>query len=110
MRTIKSLKKGERLLLAYGEQKGELATCNDFVTWAKLDFTNSSFQPWEAEFENVEEEGIIFAKVFGFEEEYGTVYAHDVIAVKNAEGNWERIEHTDKELELKEKVKLLGGS
>ena len=104
MRTIKSLKKGERLLLAYGEQNGDLATCNDYVTWAKLDFTNSSFKPWEADFIERESEGIIFANVFGFEEEMGTVYAHDVIAVKNSEGAWERIAHTKKELELKEKV------
>jgi hypothetical protein len=107
MKTLKELKKGDRILLAYGDQNGDLATCNDYLTWVKLDFTNSSFHPWEANFIENEDSVRVFAEVVGFETEMGSVYAHDVIAVKNKEGNWERIEHTKEQVELREQIKQM---
>lgn len=102
------LKKGTRVLLAYGEQNGELATCNDYVSWVKLDFTKSSFKPWEADLLDNVKGGIRFAKVYGWEEEMGSVYSFDIICWKDAKGNWNRVEHTPKELKSRELARAIG--
>ena len=47
------------------------------------------------------------AEVEGDYTEMGSVYAHDIILVEQ-NGAWIRVEHTDKQLELKQRVAALG--
>jgi hypothetical protein len=101
---ISELVKGDRVLLNYGEQNGDLVTCNDFKTWLKLDFNGSSYKSWEAEVmakPRGKNPTVVFLKVFGWEEDLGDTYAHKIIAWMNPEsGTWEPIEYTDKQREM----------
>lgn len=43
--------------------------------------------------------------VFGFSEEAGSVYSHNILLVKDAEVDvWYRVDHTDSQIKLKERV------
>jgi len=107
MKTVNSLKKGTRVLLAYGDQNGDLAGCDDFTRVIILDFKNSSYKPWEAklldnyEDRPKEENGTIrFMKVFGWTTEMGDTYAHEVIAYKK-NGTWHPVELSKEQKEAK---------
>jgi hypothetical protein len=98
------LKKGDRVLLATGEQNGDIATCNDFATWERLQLTGSSFKAWEGTIHDNRKGVRRMVEVEGFYKEIGDVYAHDIIAYQ-ADGKWLPVEHTPAQLKLRQDVK-----
>lgn len=101
------LKKGDRVLLSYGEQNGDLAQCRLFARAVLLDFKGSSYKPWQAVLEEkLKKDGTVFATVEGFETEMGSVYNHDILGVM-VDGTWEPVEHNQSDLDLQEKVQAL---
>jgi hypothetical protein len=102
---ISELVKGDHVMLNYGVQNGDIATCGDWNRYCRLILT-SSFQPWEAEVVSKprgKDPTVVFLLVHGFGEDIGDVYAHDIMAVQR-NGEWVKIEHTPKQLELKKLV------
>ena len=94
------------MLLAYGEQSGDLASPGPtFVDYVRADLRAPSYRAWEAELMDSAKGNIRFANVFGFFTEMGSLYAHDIIAYKDEQGNWQEVEHTKSQLELREQVK-----
>ena len=66
---------------------------------------------WEAEIVEKprgKEPTTVMCNVHGFYTEMGSVYAHDIIEVRNPDGSWERIEHTPKQLKCKQQVSAMG--
>ena len=59
---------------------------------------------WEAEIADNLKGNIRLCTVFGFCTEMGSVYSHDIVAAKDEHGNWQWIEHTPAQLELKERI------
>lgn len=107
MTSTTRLKKGDRVLLAYGEQNGDLAGCDNFKRWLNMDFHNSTYKAWEAVLqERPNLDGTVIAEVEGFETEIGSIYNHDIIAVLR-DGCWDPVNHTEAEIDLREQVKLL---
>ncbi len=108
MKTTKDLKIGDRILLAYGNQEDDLAGCRNFSKVMLWQSIGSSYKPWEADVVEIAkddyENGIFFARVYGFEDEMGSCYLHDVLAVKNEKGEWEEIELNEGEKELQKVV------
>jgi len=106
---ISDLKKGDKVLLNYGEQFGDLATCGTFENFMRLDFSNSSFKPWTAivmSNPRGKNPTIVFLEVHGWETDLGDTYAHKIIGWWNEEnGTWEPIKHTDKQKEC-EKLEM----
>jgi len=114
MKTLNELKKGTRVLLAYGEQFGDLAGCDSFSKYERMRYLGASYKPWEAELmDNFEERRkgeagtIRLMKVFGWETETGDTYAHEVIAYKNDEGKWEETALTEEQIQMKKMTKYL---
>ncbi len=109
---ISDLKKNDKVLLNYGEQNGDLATCGTFERAMRLMFSNSSFKPWEAviaEKPRGKNPTTVFAEVRGWETELGSVYSHQVIGWWNeVSGVWEPIEHTEKQKEMEKMVAEMG--
>jgi len=67
---------------------------------------------WEAEVVEKprgKEPTTVMCDVYGMYHEMGSVYAHDIVAVKDADGNWEKIEHTPKQLKCKQMNEALFG-
>ena len=105
---ISDLNKGDKVLLNYGEQNGDIATCGTFQKARLLMFTGSSFKPWEAEVLSKprgKNPTVVFLKVFGWETDLGDTYAHQIIGwFNNESGTWEPIEHTEKQKEMERMV------
>lgn len=69
---------------------------------------SSSYKPWEAEIYDNAKGNTRLCNVFGFEEEIGSVYSHDIIGYKTEPtGPWFAVEHTDAQIKLREEVKTL---
>lgn len=48
-------------------------------------------------------------RVYGFETECGSVYCHDIVAYKDANGNWQRdVEYTPAQMKCKQMVDAMG--
>lgn len=62
---------------------------------------------WLADMVDNARGNIRIAKVYGFETETGSVYAHDIEFVK-VDGKWQRVEHTPAQIELRGKVDAMG--
>jgi hypothetical protein len=107
---ISDLKKGDRVLLNYGEQNGDIATCGTFNRWTSLLLT-SSFKAWEGvvmEKPRGKNPTTIFLEVHGWEKDLGSVYAHQVIGwYDENSGFFEPIEHTTKQKECETQVEEL---
>lgn len=89
MKTTKDLKKGMRVMLSRSASMGELPRWEAIVA------------------DNCSKAKTCFCEVFGWADEFGSVYSHDIEAVL-VEGKWEQIEHTPAQLKLKEQVKAMG--
>jgi hypothetical protein len=63
---------------------------------------------WEADLLDNMKGNTRLAKVYGFETECGSIYAHDIEAYKDVDGNWQPVEHTPAQLKLKAHVNALG--
>lgn len=100
--TTNDLKEGARVLLANGEQGGDLARTYDLelATGVKP----SSFKAWEATIKDNLKGNIRLCEVEGFETEIGSVYSHDILAYETPEKEWKAIDHTIEQLELRDKV------
>lgn len=79
---------------------------NDLKKGTRIGLRNG----WEAELMNSMKGNTREAKVFGSVIEIGSVYAHDIVAYKDADGNWKTdIEYTPAQIKCKEMVKKLFG-
>jgi len=64
---------------------------------------------WEADIMDNMKGNTRMAKVYGYECEIGSVYSHDIVAYKGADGAWRNdIEYTPAQLQCKETVKAFG--
>jgi len=64
---------------------------------------------WEADLWDNMKGNTRVANVYGFYEEAGSVYAHDIVAYKDADGNWqEDIEYTKSQLDCRKAVAAMG--
>jgi len=100
---IVDLKKGDRVLLSYGEQNGDIASCGTFDRFIQLDFNGSSFKAWEAEVlsnPRGKDPTVVNLLVHGFGEDMGDTYAHSIIGWMSEIGTWEPIEHTAKQKKM----------
>jgi hypothetical protein len=99
---ISDLKKGDRVLLTYGEQNGDMADAGTFERYMAMK-DRSSFKPWEAIVKanpRGKQPTVVFLEVHGWENDLGDTYAHKIMAFWNGTG-WEKIEHTPKQIEMK---------
>jgi hypothetical protein len=62
---------------------------------------------WHAVMEDNMKGNTRMAKVFGYETEIGSIYAHDVMAVL-VEGDWVAVEHTPAQNALRTKLSAMG--
>lgn len=69
---------------------------NDLKKGARVRLRNG----WEADIADNMKGNTRMAKVYGFETEIGSVYSHDIAAVKVGEA-WEPIEHTPAQVKLR---------
>jgi hypothetical protein len=108
---ICDLKKGDRVLLNYGEQNGDIATCGTFEKYIRLLLT-SSFKAWEGtvfEKPKGKEPIAVCLKVHGFAEDIGDTYSHQIIGwLDPTSGTYEPIEHTPKQKQMEATVKAMG--
>lgn len=106
------LKKGDKVLLSYGDQNGDIASADTFKKTIALEFTGASYTPWWGEVMEKprgKNPKRVMLMVHGFETEGGDVWAHQVIGWMNDEtGTWEPIEHTDIQNKFKEEVEVMG--
>ena len=108
---VGNLKKGDRVILAYGDQNGDLAGCRDFNKLIQHIFNNSSYHAWEAEVVSFrgKDPTIVCLNVFGWETEIGDTYAHEIIGwMEPSSGTWQPIEHTKKQLDMLKTVQSMG--
>jgi hypothetical protein len=108
---ICDLKKGDRVLLNYGDQNGDLATCHTFDNWLRM-LIRSSFKAWEAEVMErpSKDPTVVFLKVFGWETDLGDTYAHQIIGwLDPVSGTFEPIEHTPHQQAMEQTVKAVLG-
>lgn len=102
------IKKGMRVLLAYGDQRGNPCRVGSFAEWNAIR-GNTSFRPWEGEMVDNMKGNTRMVNVHGFETEAGSVYSHDIMAVWHEDGlYWEEVEHTPAQLKLKQQIKDMG--
>lgn len=110
---ISDLQKGDKVLLNYGSQNGDLATCRNFDTFIKLQFNGASFKPWDAVVmakPRGKNPTVVFLEVHGWENDLGDTYAHQIIGWWNDEsGTWEPIEHTEKQKQMEKMVDEMMG-
>ena len=106
---ISDLNKGDKVILNYGDQNGDLVTCGDFRNLMRFMLTSPSFHPWEAVVAGKprgKNPTIVFLEVHGWETELGDTYAHKIIGwFDEKSGMWEPIEHTEKQKEC-EKMEM----
>lgn len=108
MKTTNDLKMGDRVLLSYGEQNGDIADCGTFEQWLRLDFSNSSLKAWEAIVKDNKKGNTRVLEVHGWEIDLGSVYSHQIIGwFDESEGTWQPIKHTPAQLKLKEQIKTM---
>ena len=109
MKTTNDLKQGDKVLLSYGEQNGDIADCGTFARWLQLDFNNSSFKAWEAIVMDNKKGNTRLLEVHGWENDLGSVYSHQIIGwFDESQGTWQPIQHTPAQLKLKEQIKEMG--
>jgi hypothetical protein len=110
---ICDLNKGDRVILNYGDQNGDIATCGDFKGLMRAMLTAPSFHPWEAIVMSKprgKNPTVVFLEVHGWEKDLGDTYAHKIVGWFNAEsGTWEPIEHTPKQKECEEMERTMFG-
>jgi hypothetical protein len=111
---VDDLLKGTEVLLAYGEQNGDLARCNDYAEAVGFFLTKGSYQPWRAVLlddfsERAEDENgtIRLMRVYGWEEEIGDTYAHEVVAYKDEKGFWQKVNLSVKQNETRKLVESI---
>jgi len=107
IKKISDLKKGDKVILNYGDQNGNLASCGTFTRMVQLMLTSPSFHPWEAVLASNprgKNPTIVFLEVHGFETELGDTYAHKIIGWWDG-SLWQPIEHTPKQKEA-EKLEM----
>lgn len=100
---ISELQKGDEVLLNYGDQNGDLATCGTFERWLRLDFNNASYKSWTGIVKSKprgKNPTVVFLEVHGWETDLGDTYAHKIIGWKGEDGFWHPIVHTDKQKEM----------
>ena len=104
------LKKGDRVLLNYGEKDGDLAQCSKLSMALTLKEAGL-YTPWEADV-MAKPRGKspirVFLQVFGWEADIGDTYAHKILAAK-VNGEWVELEHTDKEREIEKMERTVFG-
>ena len=59
---------------------------------------------WEADLWDNMKGNTRVALVYGFETEAGSVYSHDIVRYKDANGVWQMVEHTPAQLKLKKQA------
>jgi hypothetical protein len=100
---ICDLNRGERVLLNYGDQNGDIATCHTFDRYIRLLLT-SSFKAWEATVmmkPRGKDPIVVYLKVHGWAEDLGDTYAHQIIGwFDDTSGTFEPIEHTAKQKQM----------
>jgi hypothetical protein len=72
---------------------------NDLKKGARVKLRNG----WEADIADNMKGNTRLAMVYGYAHEMGSVYSHDIVAVKVGEG-WEAIEHTPAQIKLRQTV------
>jgi hypothetical protein len=105
---VDDLPKGTHVLLSYGEQKGDLVSCDSFEKWLMLDFNASSYKAWEADLMDNKKGTIRFMNVFGWETELGDTYSHKVIAYMGKDGFWHPTKLSKEQEKCKELERGLG--
>lgn len=94
---ISDLQKGDRVLLNYGEQDGDMAECGTFERYIRL-LLKSSFKAWEGTVVSKprgKDPSVVNLRVYGWAEDLGDVYAHQIIGwLDPTSGTFEPIEHT----------------
>ena len=76
---------------------------NEIKKGARIKLRNG----WEADMADNMKGNTRMAKVYGFETEIGSVYAHDIVAVKVA-NEWVTVEHTPAQIKLRGSVGVFG--
>ena len=107
---INELVKNDRVILNYGSQNGDMATCGSFDRWQALQANGASFKAWEADVvakPRGKQPTVVFLKVYGFGTDMGDTYAHNIMAVKR-DGAWVPITLEPKQLEMKAMVEAMG--
>ena len=108
---VAELQKGDRVLLNYGEQNGDLAECGTFDRYIRLLLT-SSFKAWEGTVwtkPRGKDPTIVCLKVHGWSDDIGDTYAHKIIGwLDPASGTFEPIEHTARQKAMEDQVKAMG--
>lgn len=111
---IVDLVKGQRVLLNYGEQNGDMATCRTYERFVQLRKNGASYKSWEAEVVSKprgKDPKVVCLKVFGFGEDIGDVYAHQIMAAAVADQfgtMWVPIEHSKGQKDLEAQVEAMG--
>lgn len=76
-------------------------TTNDLKKGTRIKLANG----WEAILEDNRKGNVRMARVFGLEEEIGSVYAHDIVGAaldQDGSGNWVKITHTNNQSKCKD--------
>ena len=106
---ISDLKKGDKVILNYGDQNGDIASCGTFSRLIRLMLTAPSFHPWEAIVKSNprgKNPTVVFLEVHGWGKDLGDTYAHKIVGwFDETSGMWEPIEHTEKQKEM-EKLEM----
>ena len=108
MKLISDLQKEDKVLLNYGDQNGDLAEVSSFEKYLSMK-DRSSFKPWTGIVKakpRGKQPTVVFLEVTGWEKDLGDTYAHKIMAVWNGT-DWEKIEHTPKQLEMREMEKAM---
>lgn len=114
MKRIADLKKGDKVLLNYGSQFGDLATCGTFKKWLMLEVNGSSYKSFT---------GIVMEKPRSkdpvsvmldvdseFGHDMGSVYSAQIIGWLNPEtGVYDPIEHTQKQIDIEKQSREMFG-
>lgn len=78
---------------------------NDLKKGARVRLRNG----WYATMEDNRKGDTRLATVEGIYTEMGSVYAWDIVAVQGESGEWEPVEHTEKQLAARKRVQALFG-
>lgn len=113
---VAELKKGDRVILAYGDQGGDMARCDSFDKLIGHIFHNSSYHPWQADVAAnprgkdptvlmLHVPDVIDGQPNAFGDDIGDTYAHEIIGwMDKNSGTWQPIEHTKKQLDMRKLV------
>ena len=78
---------------------------NDLKKGVRVKLSNS----WEATIEDNKKGNTRCCTVYGDFTEMGSVYSHDIVAYKDANGVWQSVEHTDSQKQCKRMNDLFFG-